>query len=405
MEIIQKVGEKLKIILEKKDSKFDEILKSEDIFQEAFEIFGSSKIEFITNLKLYGLSINFDTETDIISLNYKNANLKDIEFTIIDLEWTTEKINNKPIESIIEIAGVKIKNNKIIDKFESFIYHEKVEEKVQEITGITSEMLQNAPKRRDILSKFRLFLNDSIVVAHGATNDKRVIKREFERLDMPFLNTILCTFQMSSKVFMTNKYNLDSLNETFKINIESQLHRAMNDAEITYKIFGLIYNYLINKNILTLYELNKWFHQSKSKQSDLLKNIKNQELNSEKSLDSEQQFFATAYSNFYLSKNSSFDIFLKLSDNYEFIEPFFEYNDFSSYGTHQEADYMALLVALEFALQNNLKYLNIKIKNKIIYKQIHKKWKVRTLNLVHLFKKFEELKSQFISLKIELISK
>lgn len=64
---------------------------------------------------------------------------------------------------ILEIGAVKIQNYKEIGRFQSFVKVKEIPENITELTGITYEMVENAPSLTKVLSDFRLFLKDSIL--------------------------------------------------------------------------------------------------------------------------------------------------------------------------------------------------------------------------------------------------
>ena len=74
--------------------------------------------------------------------------------------------------TIIELAAVKIKNGEIIDRFESFANpHHPLSAFTIELTGITDDMVKDAPGPEEVLQKFYDWSRDSIIVAHNASFD------------------------------------------------------------------------------------------------------------------------------------------------------------------------------------------------------------------------------------------
>ena len=158
----------------------------------------------------------------------------EFEYTIVDIEVN----NSKPdIGQAIEIGAVKLKNNKIIDTFDFLIYADDVPIFVERVTGINQEMLKNEASQKEILRKLRLFLGDSIFVAHAADFDYNFLAKQFEKENLgELLNRHLCTLTLSQKTLKAERYGLKYLMEEFDLPQEIH-HRALGDAKTTARIF------------------------------------------------------------------------------------------------------------------------------------------------------------------------
>jgi len=264
------------------------------------------------------------------------------------------------------------------------------------------------------LSKFRVFLKDSIFVAHGVENDSRVIKNEFKRMGIPFLNPTLCTFDLSSKIFALYKYNLENLNEVFDICQEKEMHRAMIDTKITLQVFNSILIFVSKQNIKSFLELKKWSEKQPSKQFDFLERVKvNEDLNFRfntmaeqfpeikiKNSNSEEYFgFFNGALN---SKTNEISIGFTINDNFD--KELLKVSEKIGFGTINEAEYIALLSLLETAILNKISKFTIFGNNKLIINQVNSILKVDFENLKPLKKKFDKLQEEFDTLEIELIS-
>ena len=156
------------------------------------------------------------------------------EYTIVDLEVN----NSKPKEGqAIEIGAVKIKNGKIIDEFSSLIFAEEVPKYVTKVTGIDQKMLQNQKSQKEILKKFRLFLGDSVFVAHAADFDFNFLAKQFEKENLgELLNRHLCTISLAEKTIEASRYGLKYLKD--ELNLPPEIdHRALGDARTTARVF------------------------------------------------------------------------------------------------------------------------------------------------------------------------
>ncbi len=167
----------------------------------------------------------------------KYISIPDAEFCIVDIETNGSKIEK---HQIIEIAAVKIKNGKIIDQFESFVYTKEINPHITEITGISVEDTQDAPDLKTIMMEFRLFLGDSIFVAHDVKFDYRFISLSMQKVGLePLLNRSICSLALAERTIASYRYALSYLNDSLNLNPNATHHRAMSDVLTTYKLFML----------------------------------------------------------------------------------------------------------------------------------------------------------------------
>jgi len=163
-----------------------------------------------------------------------------MKYAIVDLETT----GGKPAdEAITEIAIYLFDGNEVIDRFESLINPERpIHWYVQKLTGINNKMLRRAPKFYEIAKRVIEITQDAIIVAHNASFDYRVLKKEFERLGYKFERPSLCTVKLSKEVFpYQNSYSLGNLCDNLHIPVTNR-HRASGDALATVELFKMILN-------------------------------------------------------------------------------------------------------------------------------------------------------------------
>ena len=106
-------------------------------------------------------------------------------YTIVDIESTGGKFNE---ESIIEVAAYKFDGTSIKDQFISLVNPQRdIHPYVEKLTGITSKMVKTAPKFHEIAKRVVEITSDSILVAHNAQFDYRILQLEFKRLGYELL--------------------------------------------------------------------------------------------------------------------------------------------------------------------------------------------------------------------------
>jgi len=169
-------------------------------------------------------------------------------YAILDIETTGGKFNE---EGITEIAIYKFDGHNIIDQFISLVNPEReIQEFVVKLTGINSKMLKNAPKFHEVAKRIIEITTDCIIVAHNSSFDYRILRTEYNRLGYEFIRNTLCTVELSKKLILDQpSYSLGKLCRGLGIPT-SDRHRANGDAVVTVKLFKLLLEKDVEKNII-----------------------------------------------------------------------------------------------------------------------------------------------------------
>ncbi len=235
-------------------------LKKDDFLKYIKKLYSDftfdSAVEF---LRFQGLPLM--VHNDLIIMKTSVTSYKEFEYCVVDIEVNNSKPN---IGQVIEIGAIKIKNNRIVDSFEFLIYADEVPKYVEKVTGINQNMLKNEATQKEILRKFRLFLSESIFVAHAADFDYNFLAHQFEKENLgELLNRFLCTLTLSQKTLQAQRYGLKYLMEELKLPQETH-HRALGDAKTTARIFMMCLENLPD-NIITAEDLIEFAKPSKNK--------------------------------------------------------------------------------------------------------------------------------------------
>ena len=158
-------------------------------------------------------------------------------FVVVDLETTGLEPN---LDSIVEIAAVKVVNGQIVDEKTTLVHPGIfVPQETTDITGITTEMLIGQPKFEEVVEDYLNFIGeDGVFVAHNADFDFAFFNSHLRRMNKPELqNPYVCTFKLA-KVVHPNlaRYGLGALVEVFGVDLP-QAHRAIHDARATAHLF------------------------------------------------------------------------------------------------------------------------------------------------------------------------
>ena len=154
----------------------------------------------------------------------------------MDLETT----GGSPFYSrITEIGALRVENHKVVGEFRQLINpEEKVPPFITKLTGITDEMLWDAPTFRAVADELELFLSDAIFIAHNVNFDYGFIKMEFDRLKYQFKMDRMCTARLSRRLYPEHKsHRLDKVIERMNLHVANR-HRAYDDAEVLWKFFS-----------------------------------------------------------------------------------------------------------------------------------------------------------------------
>jgi DNA polymerase-3 subunit epsilon len=134
---------------------------------------------------------------------------------------------------ITEIACIRYENGKEVDRLVTLLNPaENIPYEIQRITGITNQIVQNEPFFEDIADRVEEIFDGAILVAHNAKFDYAFIKKEMERVGKTFKHEMLCTAQLSKRLFPEYKsHNLSALIERHGF-ICRERHRALGDTEV-----------------------------------------------------------------------------------------------------------------------------------------------------------------------------
>jgi DNA polymerase-3 subunit epsilon len=160
-----------------------------------------------------------------------------MHYAIVDIETTG---SHRAAHAITEVAIIVHDGNKIIDTFQSLINPEaSVNPYVVKLTGITNEMLRDAPKFHEVAKQIWNLTDDAAFIAHSVNFDYSYIRDEFKSLGADYRRKKLCTVRLSRKIFPGYpSYSLGNICSQLGIKIEDR-HRAMGDAAATVKLFEL----------------------------------------------------------------------------------------------------------------------------------------------------------------------
>ncbi len=148
-------------------------------------------------------------------------------FVVFDIETTGKDANS---DKITEIGAVRIVDGRFESYFETFVNPKRrIPQEIVELTGITDEMVADAPLYEDICADFYKYCHGATLVAHNIDFDSKFIRKNSEPLDYIFDHLLLDTLALARETITgVSNYKLNTL--CAKFNISFNHHRAYSDA-------------------------------------------------------------------------------------------------------------------------------------------------------------------------------
>jgi DNA polymerase III subunit epsilon len=167
------------------------------------------------------------------------VNIRFQPMVFLDLETTGATATK---DRITEIGIVDVTESGV-ERYSQLINPEcRIPEFIQGLTGITEEMVAEAPRFEDVANDVLARLEGKLFVAHNARFDYGFIKNEFKRLGIDFRARVLCTVKLSRLLYPTEaRHNLDALIARHGL-IQSARHRALADADLIFQFWEKLHD-------------------------------------------------------------------------------------------------------------------------------------------------------------------
>ena len=156
--------------------------------------------------------------------------IKAENYICIDLETTGL---NPKTDRIIEIGAIKVREGRITEVFETFINPGRLlEERIVELTGISDEMLKNAPDINEVLPALLTFVGEDVLLGHSVLFDYSFLKKAAVNNKLTFERQGIDTLKIARR-YLTElpSRSLDCLCNHYRI--AHKAHRALEDAKAT----------------------------------------------------------------------------------------------------------------------------------------------------------------------------
>ena len=203
---------------------------------------------------IYGVEAYLVDDLKDIIVDSKGQSLND-SYVVFDLETTgLSPDKNK----IIEIGAVKVVDGAITERFSTFVNPEvPIPYNIEQLTSIKDDMVLDAPRIEEILPEFMKFCEGTVMVAHNAEFDTGFIRRNCERMGLPFDFTIADTVALARILLpQLNRFKLDTVAKAVGVSLDHH-HRAVDDAACTAEIFVKFIEMLHERGMETLDDVNQ----------------------------------------------------------------------------------------------------------------------------------------------------
>ncbi|WP_206457826.1 PolC-type DNA polymerase III [Anaerovorax sp. IOR16] len=208
-------------------------------FPDAAKAVKKNKLDLKLIFGLEGYLLDDSGNTSAMPAGYDTSD----EYVVFDLETTGLSPTRN---EIIEIGAVKVKNKVIIDEFLTFVKPSitKLPEKITELTGITDDMLKDAPTLDAVFEPFMEFIGELPLVAHNADFDVSFVRVACAKRGRELLNPKVDTLYMARTLLKELKrHKLNLVANALGVVLENH-HRAVDDAKaaagIMIKLFEMM---------------------------------------------------------------------------------------------------------------------------------------------------------------------
>ena len=206
---------------------------------------------------IYGAEFTFVDEKDYQIVKHPiDIKFSEAVYTVFDIETTGLSVN---YDKIIEIAAVRVENNHIVERYNTFVNPERpISQLTTRLTSIKNSDVAMARTIEEVIPEFKAFFEGTVMVAHNAQFDMGFIYKilkDNNLYDGPM--TTIDTLSIARNAYSNElkRFNLKAVSKYFKVNLE-QHHRANYDTEATAEVFLHMLRDARNAGIVNIKDFN-----------------------------------------------------------------------------------------------------------------------------------------------------
>lgn len=191
------------------------------------------------------ISIEFNTNTNTNKEQNRSIVALPDDFTAVDIETTGLMID---FCEIIEIAAVKVRNNEIVDTFETLIKpQEPIPDYIEQLTGISNELVKNAPNCSEAIRNFFDFIQNDLLIGHNFSFDMSFLKFYARKENLEIENSFTDTYRLFRKLHPELPHHrLQEMTAFYDVK-NTKAHRALSDTLSTLTCYQKLKEEALNK--------------------------------------------------------------------------------------------------------------------------------------------------------------
>lgn len=186
------------------------------------------------------------------------THLSQVTFCVVDLETT----GGAETDMITEVGAVKVRGGEVLGEFQTLVNPKAhIPPLIAVLTGITNQMVANAPPLRQVLPSFLTFAQGTVIIAHNAGFDVNFLRRACEACGYPFPRwPVFDSAALARQILLRDEVpncRLASLARHFHTTVTPN-HRALTDAQATVEVFHGLLERVGNLGVHTLEDLGEF---------------------------------------------------------------------------------------------------------------------------------------------------
>ncbi len=163
-----------------------------------------------------------------------------LSYIVFDVETTGLKAY---AQRIIEIAAVRYRDGREEGIFSTLLQPDRrLSGQIVRLTGITDDLLTDAPTFDTVVDDLLAFLSDDLIVGHNIGFDLGFLDAELRRTGRPtILNPRLDTLALAQRTLTgQRRWNLDAVAKALGVHTPGGRHRAEPDVRLTAAVFAAL---------------------------------------------------------------------------------------------------------------------------------------------------------------------
>ena len=159
--------------------------------------------------------------------------------SVVILDFETTGLSPTQGDRAIEIGAVRLEKGIVVDTFQQLMNPGfRITSFIEQYTGITNEMLSDAPNCKQGMANFADFIGDAKLVAHNASFDQRFLEAELSRIGRQYSSPFACSMLLARRIYPdAPNHQLGTLVSYNRIQHDGVFHRALADAQMTAKLW------------------------------------------------------------------------------------------------------------------------------------------------------------------------